>query len=1523
MASFSILTDKINTNAVTLSNLYADGYLSTNDTVATQTGSVAVDTYVFGDDTGLILAGSDVTKGAWTLTVNGAIFGAGTAGDGFGVYVAQTSTTLSSTITVGVDGDIFGKNGGIFSNHSTSVTNSGVIGSDSDSAIHQSISGHTKGLTITNNKGALIQSAGGLGIELEGDAASAAAIRTITNAGTIFGSTGAITALGLVGTDKVTNSGILGSSESFGTGNVFLGGGSDSLTNSGSIYGRVDLGVGDNTLSNSKLITGVSSLVAAITGGQDKDSVTNSGTIGLSSVSESGQLTLAGGNDTFTNSGTVYGSVLMGAGDDSVTNTKTITGAVTFLGGNVSLTLHDKLTNSGTIGTSALAKDGTVTFSLGTANDTFTNTGTVYGDVILGGGDDSFSNTKTVTGVVTFDSGNGSATINDKFTNSGTIENTSAEVFAVTLSTGNDTFTNSGTVTGGVDLGIGSNTFTNTKNVLGDVTALGSQKNVITNSGVIGVAKSSGDLTLGGGNDVVNNTGSILGAILLGAGDDSLTSSKLISGDVTFDGGGVSPTANDKFTNSGTVGDSSGDAVTFFSGVSHDTFSNSGSVNGNVLLGEGNDVFTNTKSIVGTVTFGAGDTKAKVDDKFTNSGTIGVETIANSGDVTGGAGNDTFANSGIIYGNLNAGDGNDTISSTKTLAGSLIAGDGDNVITTGGTIGGNITGGAGSDTLTNAATVAGYVNLGAGKLNTFTNTGKINGANSGISVEIASVTVGTNIETAPGDRYVFSNSGTIFGDVSINAGLASIGTKAAPNAGTFTNSGTIGVVETDTVTEVASNVYLSEGVDVVNNTGTVVGTFYLGAGNDKFTGGANNDHVQDGKGADDIQLGGDKYSATADPESPGDVYFAGGAGGSDGTDTIDGGAGAADFYVAGTIDGTIDGVNSTVFINLDTVTQSENEFLYWSTKKTVTAQSAYGTDVSGTIDDSVRDIIKNFEWAAGGDGDDVIFGSSASNVLFGDNPQLIDQDSKIFNPVLGGDDIIYGGAGNDTIFGGGGGDVLVGGAGKDLLYGGEGSDVFAFVKRTDSGTLVAARDVIYDFVQGEDFIDFSALAKDEAVALDFIGLNTNWSGAAGELRTIWTATSTIIQIDLLGNGKPLFNVELFGRYTLTEADLILTAPDDVATANADLLFGGTGNDTIDGLGGDDRIYGRSGVDNLTGGAGNDTLVGGAGSDILDGGANTDTAVYAGSLINDGYGLSLSGSDLIVDGTGNGFGEGVDKLISIENITFADGTFKLVLGTTGDDDPLSADASIASLVLGFGGDDVISSGAGDDILVGGDNTAVGDTLSFANQTLGVTVNMDIGDGLGKATGTGIGTDYFGEFENVVGGSGADTITGDGNDNTLAGGAGADVLTGDAGTDSFYFTAGDSGQTVGTIDKIADYDGSGDSDIIVFDGTLVIGGDSTAATATEAQINATTGVATFFAGSGTTLTDALQDIATRFNTAGNTAGDFALFQVGGTGNYHLFISDGVAGVTANDVVVELSGVTTVTSISLPNADELLIV
>ncbi len=148
--------------------------------------------------------------------------------------------------------------------------------------------------------------------------------------------------------------------------------------------------------------------------------------------------------------------------------------------------------------------------------------------------------------------------------------------------------------------------------------------------------------------------------------------------------------------------------------------------------------------------------------------------------------------------------------------------------------------------------------------------------------------------------------------------------------------------------------------------------------------------------------------------------------------------------------------------------------------------------------------------------------------------------------------------------------------------------------------------------------------------------------------------------------------------------------------------------------------------------------------------------------------------------------------------------------------------------------------------------------------------------------------------------------------LVGGRGSDSLFGGAGADVYRFSAGDSGQSLASMDYVFDFNLG--LDRIAFESPLRIGGNAAAASASQASINAATGIATFAQGSGGRLPDALSDIARRFTAAADAFGEFALFQVGNSGPFHLFISDGVAGVTADDVLIQLSNITSLSSVSI---------
>lgn len=171
------------------------------------------------------------------------------------------------------------------------------------------------------------------------------------------------------------------------------------------------------------------------------------------------------------------------------------------------------------------------------------------------------------------------------------------------------------------------------------------------------------------------------------------------------------------------------------------------------------------------------------------------------------------------------------------------------------------------------------------------------------------------------------------------------------------------------------------------------------------------------------------------------------------------------------------------------------------------------------------------------------------------------------------------------------------------------------------------------------------------------------------------------------------------------------------------------------------------------------------------------------------------------------------------------------------------------------------------------------------------------------------------DRIDGSEGNDTLAGGSGDDQLTGGRGNDSLTGNEGSDSFIFSPGDCTRKLG-FDVITDYTKGKPEigDLIDFSVDLIYGGKDGVANTNQASINQYTGIASFHAGSGNTLADAVKDVATSLTASEDAAGEFAFFKVNTAGDYFLFISDGVKGVSSRDVVIRLTGVESVGSIDL---------
>jgi Ca2+-binding RTX toxin-like protein len=235
------------------------------------------------------------------------------------------------------------------------------------------------------------------------------------------------------------------------------------------------------------------------------------------------------------------------------------------------------------------------------------------------------------------------------------------------------------------------------------------------------------------------------------------------------------------------------------------------------------------------------------------------------------------------------------------------------------------------------------------------------------------------------------------------------------------------------------------------------------------------------------------------------------------------------------------------------------------------------------------------------------------------------------------------------------------------------------------------------------------------------------------------------------------------------------------------LFGGAGNDTLNGGSGADMLFGQSGNDILNGKGGNDLLFGGDGNDVMDGGTGDDQ-LFGGAgndrmVWNPGGGTDLfeggDGTDTAeVNGgngaevftiTANGSRVRFDRVSPAPFSLDIGSTENLVVHANGGNDTITVGNGLAVLIQltldGGAGDDTITGGDGNDLLIGG----VGNDL--------------INGGRGNDTAQlGDGDDTFvwnpGDGSDVVdGGLGFDTLVFDGsniNENINISATGSHVL-----------------------------------------------------------------------------------------------------------------------------------------------------
>ena len=219
----------------------------------------------------------------------------------------------------------------------------------------------------------------------------------------------------------------------------------------------------------------------------------------------------------------------------------------------------------------------------------------------------------------------------------------------------------------------------------------------------------------------------------------------------------------------------------------------------------------------------------------------------------------------------------------------------------------------------------------------------------------------------------------------------------------------------------------------------------------------------------------------------------------------------------------------------------------------------------------------------------------------------------------------------------------------------------------------------------------------------------------------------------------------------------------------DTINGSNLDDFLSGLAGDDAIASEDGADILRATTGEDDLDGGAGGDVIEvrdpagapdmsGGSGDDLVTY--ELMAPAASVVVDLDDVADDGPAP-LNDNVR--VDIEEVIGSDLSDQLT-GTAG-----------TQRLQGRDGDDLLDGGTGGDALVGG---ADSDTVSYASRSNPVTVLLTTVTATAGEAGEG---DSVQTTENAIGGSGADTLTGDASPNTLDGAAGADTIDGALGND----------------------------------------------------------------------------------------------------------------------------------------------